>query len=218
MLSGDGESTDDLPDYLDTVVTQVNGKRIFDLVVAMIFLIATLPLQFVILIGIFLTMGRPLLYLQRRPGRHGQPFTIIKFRTMTSGDSRDPHGAARVTRFGAWLRRTSLDELPEIINVIAGEMSIVGPRPLLVEYLPLYDAHQARRHEVRPGITGLAQVNGRNRLSWAEKFKHDVWYVDNQSFWLDLKIILLTVRKVFCTKEVNQDGLITMEPFRGNDG
>ena len=164
-------------------------------------------------------LGSPALFKQTRPGLRGKPFHMYKFRTMT--EDQDENGkllpdATRLTKFGRILRSTSLDELPEIWNVLRGEMSLVGPRPLLMEYLPLYSAEQFRRHDVLPGITGWAQVNGRNAISWDEKFKLDVWYVENQSLLLDLKIIFLTVIKVFRRDNINAIGGNTMEPFKGN--
>jgi lipopolysaccharide/colanic/teichoic acid biosynthesis glycosyltransferase len=163
-------------------------------------------------------MGKPVFFRQVRPGQFGLPFELIKFRTMTNDKKNDVSlaDAVRLTGVGRFLRATSLDELPELWNVIRGEMSLVGPRPLLMEYLPLYSEEQKRRHEVRPGITGWAQINGRNNLSWEERFKMDVWYVDNRSFWLDLKVLLLTVKKVLLREDVNQDGHATAEKFKGN--
>jgi len=166
-------------------------------------------------------IGTPIFFTQSRPGLHGNAFTMIKFRTMTNARGADGSllpDAERLTRFGRFLRATSLDELPELWNVLKGEMSLVGPRPLLIEYLPLYSPEQARRHDVRPGITGWAQVNGRNAISWDEKFKLDVWYVDHQSFWLDMKILLLTVRRVFQRHGISADGEATMKPFMGTKG
>jgi lipopolysaccharide/colanic/teichoic acid biosynthesis glycosyltransferase len=164
-------------------------------------------------------LGSPIFFKQTRPGRYGKSFKMIKFRSMT--DARDIAGrllpdSERLTAFGQFLRSTSLDELPELWNVLKGDMSLVGPRPLLMEYLPLYTPHQARRHEVRPGITGLAQVNGRNSLSWEEKFDLDVWYVDNQSFLLDMKILLLTVKKVLLREGISASGEATMSKFTGS--
>ncbi|MEH7336801.1 sugar transferase [Neobacillus drentensis] len=164
-------------------------------------------------------LGSPVLFKQKRPGLNGKPFFVYKFRTMT--DKKDNKGELlpdhiRLTTFGKLLRKTSLDELPQLFNVIKGEVSLVGPRPLLIEYLPLYTPEQARRHEVRPGITGWAQVNGRNAISWEEKFKLDVWYVDNRSFWLDIKILFLTITKVFKSEGINQQGHVTIEKFQGN--
>ena len=164
-------------------------------------------------------LGSPVLFRQLRPGLHGRPFRMVKFRTMT--DERGADGellpdAPRLTSFGRFLRATSLDELPELWNVLRGEMSLVGPRPLLMEYLPLYSPEQARRHEVRPGITGWAQVNGRNALSWEERFKLDIWYVDHRSLWLDLRILWLTVRKVIVREGISAQGEATMPRFTGN--
>lgn len=193
-------------------------KRLFDLVVAASLLVAlALPmLLLALLIG--WRLGRPVLFRQIRPGRHGRPFTMVKFRTMT--DARDSAGvllpdAQRMTPFGSFLRSSSLDELPELWNVLRGDMSLVGPRPLLMEYLPLYTPEQARRHEVRPGITGWAQVNGRNAVSWEERFKLDVWYVDHHSLWLDLRILWLTVRKVIQRDGISAAGDATMPKFKG---
>ncbi|TAH66999.1 MAG: sugar transferase [Rhodopseudomonas palustris] len=173
----------------------------------------------VVAILVRIKLGSPVLFRQSRPGRGGALFTMLKFRTMT--DARGPDGqllpdSERLTSFGAWLRSTSLDELPELINVIRGEMSLVGPRPLLVEYLPLYSKEQARRHEVRPGITGWAQINGRNSLSWNEKFSLDVWYVDNQSIRLDIYILLLTLKKVLLREGISAAGEATMPKFSAN--
>lgn len=163
-------------------------------------------------------LGAPILFKQQRPGLHGKPFYLYKFRTMT--DARDSMGnlfsdRIRLTPFGAILRRFSLDELPQLINVILGDISLVGPRPLLMEYLPLYSEEQAKRHLVRPGITGWAQVNGRNAISWEDKFKLDVWYVNNRSLWLDLKILFITIKKVVKTEGITQRGVATVEPFKG---
>jgi lipopolysaccharide/colanic/teichoic acid biosynthesis glycosyltransferase len=166
-------------------------------------------------------MGTPVLFRQQRPGRHGAVFQVLKFRTMSQrrGSDGEPlPDALRLGRLGRFLRASSLDELPELINVLRGEMSLVGPRPLLVEYLPRYNPHQARRHEVRPGITGWAQVKGRNALSWPQKFDLDVWYVDHHSLMLDFKILMLTIRQVLRTSDVNQEGQATMTRFMGDDG
>jgi lipopolysaccharide/colanic/teichoic acid biosynthesis glycosyltransferase len=194
-------------------------KRLFDVAVAGLSAVALAPVFVLVAVAVRLWLGAPVLFRQVRPGRHGTRFTIVKFRTMR--DAQDAGGgalpdAARLTGFGRFLRATSLDELPELWNVLKGEMSLVGPRPLLMEYLPLYTPEQARRHEVRPGITGWAQVNGRNALSWEEKFAHDVWYVDNHSFWLDLKILLLTLQKVFVREGISQAGQATAERFIGS--
>lgn len=164
-------------------------------------------------------LGSPVLFRQVRPGLHGRPFMMVKFRTMTDERGVDDEllpDAQRLTAFGRFLRATSLDELPELWNVLRGEMSLVGPRPLLMEYLPLYSPDQARRHEVRPGITGWAQVNGRNALSWEDRFKLDVWYVDHRSLWLDLRILWLTVRKVIVREGISAEGEATMPRFTGN--
>ncbi len=195
------------------------AKRLMDVLAAgaVLFFLA-LPL---VLLGLMVRrkLGRPVLFRQVRPGLHGRPFMMVKFRTMT--DERGVDGellpdAQRLTAFGRFLRASSLDELPELWNVLCGEMSLVGPRPLLMEYLPLYSPDQARRHEVRPGITGWAQVNGRNALSWEERFKLDVWYVDHRSLWLDLRILWLTVRKVIVREGITAEGEATMPRFTGN--
>ncbi len=194
-------------------------KRLLDCVAALFLLGALSPIIFLLVLLVAIILGRPVLFRQLRPGRGGKPFMMLKFRTMT--DARDSHDnllpdAQRLTRFGMWLRRSSLDELPELINVLKGDMSLVGPRPLLMKYLGLYSLEQARRHEVRPGITGWAQVNGRNNLSWEEKFKLDVWYVDNRTIWLDLRILLMTLRKVIRSEGVSQPGHVTAAEFKGN--
>ena len=194
-------------------------KRAFDFVLAAIgVLLFALPLL-VLAVLVRRKLGSPVLFRQVRPGRGGRPFEMVKFRTMTS--ERGPDGALlpdaqRLTDFGRFLRATSLDELPQLWNVLKGDMSFVGPRPLLVEYLPLYSAQEARRHEVRPGITGWAQVNGRNALSWQEKFRLDVWYVDHRSMALDCRILWMTVRKVFVREGISAAGEATMTPFRGS--
>ena len=193
-------------------------KRLFDLILSFICLLPLLPVMVVIIFLVRVKIGSPIFFKQKRPGLNGEIFKIYKFRTMTN--ERDKNGAlkpdsARLTKFGKFLRSTSLDELPGLWNVLKGDMSLVGPRPLLVEYLPLYSEKQSRRHEVRPGITGWAQVNGRNAISWEEKFELDVWYVDNQSFWLDTKILYLTVLKVFRREGIRQQGHVTMEGFKG---
>lgn len=195
-------------------------KRTFDIVVVLLALIAfSLPI-ICLYVLVFFLLGRPVLFAQVRPGINGKPFRMYKFRSMT--DERDSDGnllpdSARLTKFGSLLRSSSLDELPGLWNVLKGDMSLVGPRPLLMEYLALYNAEQFRRHEVKPGITGWAQVNGRNAISWSDKFKLDVWYVDNQSFWLDIKILLMTIKKVFIREGINAHGQATMEKFTGND-
>ncbi|MCG9745904.1 sugar transferase [Shewanella sp. Isolate8] len=188
-------------------------KRILDFLVALLILIVFSPLMVVIYFSVMIFMGRPVIFKQDRPGLNGSIFSLCKFRTMTVGNT---HDSLRLTPFGKLLRLTSLDELPGLFNVLKGDMSLVGPRPLLVEYLPLYNVHQARRHEVRPGITGWAQVNGRNAISWEKKFELDVWYVDNRSLWLDIKILLLTVKKVFVKEGISAEGHVTAEPFKGN--
>lgn len=193
-------------------------KRLFDIVAALLALVLLAPLMLVVALLIRLKLGSPILFRQTRPGRHGQPFEMIKFRTML--DAVDRAGkplpdAARLTPLGQRLRASSLDELPELWNVLKGDMSLVGPRPLLMEYLPLYSPRQARRHEVRPGVTGWAQVNGRNALSWEQKFELDVWYVDNRSLWLDMRIVLLTVKKVLVREGIAHDGDVAMPRFRG---
>ena len=196
-------------------------KRIFDLVSTILGLVVVGPLLLMLALLVKVNLGSPVLFRQSRSGQGGRLFELFKFRTMTS--QRGANGALlpdaqRQTRFGRFLRATSLDELPELINVLKGDMSLVGPRPLLVEYLPLYSREQARRHEVRPGITGWAQVNGRNAISWEEKFKLDVWYVDNRSFGLDLRILWMTVAKVFKREGISQEGRATMERFTGSGG
>lgn len=194
-------------------------KRIFDLVLAFFaLLLLGMPLLFLIW-QVRRKLGSPVFFRQRRPGMHGRPFEMVKFRTMT--DARGPDGgllpdADRLTSFGRFLRASSLDELPELWNVFKGDMSLVGPRPLLMEYLPLYSPEQARRHEVRPGITGWAQVNGRNAIGWDDKFKLDVWYVDHRSLWLDIKILWLTVKKVLLRDGISAAGEATMSRFTGN--
>lgn len=193
-------------------------KRLFDFAVALIAL-ATLAVPLLVLaVAVRARLGSPVLFTQVRPGLHGRPFRMVKFRTMT--DARGADGellpdAQRLPAFGRFLRSTSLDELPELWNVLRGEMSLVGPRPLLMEYLPFYTPEQARRHEVRPGITGWAQVNGRNALSWEDRFRLDVWYVDNRSVWLDLRILWLTVRKVLVREGISAQGEATMSKFTG---
>ncbi|WP_284888329.1 sugar transferase [Acinetobacter variabilis] len=193
-------------------------KRLFDIIIASTALIILLPLYAFISYKVKKNLGSPVLFRQVRPGLHGKPFEMIKFRTMK--DAVDKQGnplpdSERLTSFGQMLRSTSLDEMPELWNVIKGDMSIVGPRPLLVEYLPLYNAEQAKRHNVRPGMTGYAQVNGRNAISWEEKFKLDTWYVENQSIWLDFKIMLKTVKKVIAKDDINEAGEVTMTKFTG---
>jgi len=193
--------------------------RVFDIVVSLFVLVLLSPPILLITASIWMFLGRPVLFRQERPGRYGHSFEMIKFRTMR--DVVDNQGVPlpdvdRLTRLGKFLRGTSLDELPELWNVLKGDMSLVGPRPLLMEYLPLYSQKQARRHEVRPGVAGWAQVNGRNAISWEKKFELDVWYVDNKSVWLDMKILWLTIIKVFCREGISQNGHVTMEKFRGS--
>jgi lipopolysaccharide/colanic/teichoic acid biosynthesis glycosyltransferase len=193
-------------------------KRLFDYIVIILSLPLLLPLLFIVMVLIKVKLGSPVLFRQKRPGLCGNTFEMVKFRTMT--DERNTNGdllpdSARLTKFGKFLRSTSLDELPELWNVVKGDMSLVGPRPLLMEYVPLYSEEQTRRHEVRPGITGWAQINGRNAISWDERFKLDVWYVTNRSLWLDLKIIFLTLRKVVVREGISADGEATMTKFTG---
>jgi lipopolysaccharide/colanic/teichoic acid biosynthesis glycosyltransferase len=195
-------------------------KRAIDVVGASALLVVVSPLLAALAVLVRARLGSPVLFRQERPGRRGEPFTILKLRTMT--ERRDATGALvqdedRLTQLGRFLRSTSLDELPELINVVRGDMSLVGPRPLLMEYLPLYTAEQARRHEVRPGITGWAQVNGRNALTWTEKFEYDTWYVDHRSTRLDLRILGRTVGQVLTRRGIAGPGSATMEPFRGTD-
>ncbi len=195
------------------------GKRIFDLLLVSATGLIFLPVILVLALIIRCVIGSPVIFKQQRPGFHAKPFYIYKFRTMN--DKKNSYGvllsdAERLTNFGKWLRSTSLDELPSLWNVLKGEMSLVGPRPLLMEYVPLYNAVQVRRHEVKPGVTGWAQVNGRNAISWEDKFRLDVWYVDHQSVWLDIKIILLTVKKVFFRHGISAEGEATMPKFTGN--
>jgi lipopolysaccharide/colanic/teichoic acid biosynthesis glycosyltransferase len=194
-------------------------KRLFDVVIAFFGLLALSPLLLLLALLIRWKLGAPVLFSQIRPGKEGQPFRIFKFRSMTDG--RDANGdflpdEQRLNPFGHFLRSASLDELPALWNVFKGDMSLVGPRPLLMDYLPLYSQEQYRRHKVRPGITGWAQVNGRNAISWEKKFAYDVWYVDNQSFLLDLRILWLTVKKVLIRDGISADGNATMPTFRGN--
>ncbi|MDH1234840.1 sugar transferase [Stutzerimonas stutzeri] len=194
-------------------------KRLFDILASAFGLLLLSPVIVIVAWLIRRKLGSPVLFRQIRPGLNGKPFEMIKFRTMR--DAVDAHGnplpdSERMTPFGNFLRSSSLDELPELWNVLKGDMSLVGPRPLLMEYLPLYSPEQYRRHEVRPGVTGWAQVNGRNALSWEEKFKLDVWYVNNYSFWQDLKIIFLTVKKVFLREGISAEGEATMSKFEGS--
>ncbi|MDO8254146.1 sugar transferase [Shewanella algae] len=193
-------------------------KRLFDFFTSLCGLILLSPIIALVAWKIRKNLGTPVLFRQTRPGLHGKAFEMVKFRTMK--DAFDEQGnpladSERMTPFGDKLRNSSLDELPELWNVLKGDMSLVGPRPLLMQYLPLYSKEQARRHEARPGVTGWAQINGRNAISWEEKFKLDVWYVDNRNMWLDIKILFLTVKKVFVREGISADGHVTIEPFTG---
>ena len=198
----------------------LNIKRFFDLFLVLLSLPLILPIYLLLMLLVLAKFNFPILFKQSRPGLKGKIFNIYKFRSMTS--ERDKEGTLltdelRLTKFGKFLRSTSLDELPSLWNVLKGDMSLVGPRPLLVEYLPMYSTKQARRHEVKPGITGWAQVNGRNAINWNEKFDLDIWYVDNQSIWLDIKILCMTIKKVITRSGINQDKQATMEKFKGNN-
>ena len=194
------------------------NKRIFDITFALVALITLSPILLLIAILVRILIGTPILFKQRRPGYMGRPFIIYKFRSMTDRLTRDgslaPDGE-RLTRFGSFIRSLSLDELPELFNILRGDMSFVGPRPLLMEYLPLYSPKQMRRHDVVPGLTGWAQINGRNAIDWPTRFSLDIWYVDHWSFWLDIKIIFMTVWKVLSREGVNQEGQPTVEYFKG---
>jgi lipopolysaccharide/colanic/teichoic acid biosynthesis glycosyltransferase len=195
-------------------------KRIVDVLISSCVLLVVSPALLALVLLIKNKLGAPVFFRQQRPGLNGIPFEMIKFRTML--DAVDENGKPlpddqRMVSLGKLLRSTSLDELPELWNVLKGDMSLVGPRPLLMEYLPLYSDEQNRRHEVKPGISGWAQVNGRNAISWEEKFQLDVWYVDNQSFWLDLKILFLTIKKVFVREGINAEGEVTMPKFTGTE-
>ena len=195
-------------------------KRIIDFLLAFLVLLFIWPIFLLIIIWLhFSNKGSGVFFLQRRPGKKGKIFEVIKFKTMT--DERDVNGNLlpdidRLTKVGKFIRSTSLDELPQLINVLKGDMALVGPRPVLPQYLPLYSPQQARRHEVRPGITGWAQVNGRNAISWQQKFEYDVWYVDHLSFLVDIKILFFTLKKVFKREGINSASSVTMEPFTGN--
>lgn len=198
----------------------MTNKRLLDIVLSIIMIILLFPIISFIFFIIRRKLGSPVFFRQVRPGLNGRPFEMLKFRTMR--DARDVQGNLlpddqRMTPFGQFLRSTSIDELPELINVLKGDMSLVGPRPLLMGYLPLYSKEQMRRHDVRPGITGWAQINGRNAISWQKKFELDVWYVDNQSLWLDIKILFSTVWKVLKKSDINQAGQATVEPFNGKN-
>ncbi len=194
-------------------------KRLFDFVLASIGMIVLIPLFFMLYFLILWRLGKPVIFVQIRPGLYGKPFNLYKFRSMTNKKDKEGYllsDAERLDTFGRFLRAYSFDELPALWNVIKGDMSLVGPRPLLMEYLPLYNKIQKRRHEVKPGITGWAQINGRNALSWREKFVLDVWYVDNRTFFLDLKILFMTVKKVLFKEGIAENGQVTMSKFRGN--
>ena len=188
-------------------------KRILDLVIIVLLAPVWLPVAVIVALLVWVNLGRPVLFAQDRAGLNGRPFTLYKFRTMKEGEGTDEE---RLTRFGRFLRAASLDELPELWNVLKGEMSLVGPRPLPVRYLPRYTPEQNRRHEVKPGITGWAQVNGRNTLDWETKFRYDVDYVDSQSLWLDLKILWMTFTQVIVAKDISYDGEATMREFKGS--
>ncbi len=194
-------------------------KLLLSCLISLLALLFFSPIMLIIAVLIRLKLGSPILFAQERPGLNGKVFKMVKFRTML--DAKDVNGNLlpddlRMTKFGVFLRSTSLDELPTLINVVKGDMSFVGPRPLLVEYLPLYSPEQAKRHNVRPGITGWAQVNGRNAISWEKKFELDVWYVENKSLWLDIKIIFMTMKKVFIRDGISHEGEATMSKFTGN--
>jgi len=194
------------------------SKRIFDLLATILGLVVCLPLLLIIGLLVWIFLGTPVLFIQRRPGYKGRPFTTYKFRSMTDRRGQDGDllpDAERLTPFGRFLRSTSLDDLPQLWNVLRGEMSLVGPRPLLMQYLERYTPEQMRRHDVLPGLTGWAQIHGRNALDWEEKFRLDVWYVDHRSFWLDIKILYLTPWKVFKREGISQPGQVTAEEFKG---
>lgn len=195
-------------------------KRLFDILFSLLGLILLSPIFLIVTLKVRKNLGTPVFFKQVRPGKDGKPFTMIKFRSMR--DAYDKNGnplsdSERLTTFGKKLRSTSLDELPELWNVLKGDMSLVGPRPLLMEYLPLYNTRQATRHNVRPGITGWAQINGRNAISWEEKFELDVWYVENQSLWLDIKILFLTIKKVIIKEGISSNQHVTISKFTGSN-
>jgi sugar transferase EpsL len=195
-------------------------KRLFDILLSLSGIFVLMLPLFILGVLVKIKLGTPVFFKQKRPGLNGESFIFYKFRTMTN--QKDASGnlmpdAERITSFGAFLRKTSLDELPSLFNVLKGDMSLVGPRPLLMQYLPLYDDEQMRRHELKPGITGWAQINGRNSLSWQKKFELDVWYVNNHSFWLDIKILFLTLYKVIKREGISAEGEATMKPFTGNE-
>ena len=193
-------------------------KRLFDIIISLSLIIILCPIILLLSFSVFIFIGSPIIFRQLRPGLNGKLFSMYKFRTMKTMINKNTilNDEDRLTKFGQFLRSISLDELPELWNILKGDMSLIGPRPLLEEYLPLYTDMQAKRHDVKPGITGWAQVNGRNAISWEDKFKLDVWYVDNQSFWLDMKILLLTVKKVFVREGISADGEATMSKFTGS--
>lgn len=196
------------------------SKKLLDLLVSTLALIMLSPVIGLVALLVRIKLGGPILFRQQRPGYRGRPFHIFKFRTMADRFASDGSllpDAERLGRFGRFLRSTSLDELPELFNILRGEMSLVGPRPLLMEYLPLYSSEQARRHDMLPGLTGWAQINGRNALSWQDKFRLDIWYVDHWNFWLDIKILFLTIGKVFQREGISQEGQVTIERFTGNN-
>lgn len=195
-------------------------KRLFDLTLTILFFFLCAPLIVLLAVLVYINLGTPIFFYQVRPGLQGKPFTLCKFRTMTeqkNSSGENLPDEQRMTSFGRFLRSTSLDELPELWNVLKGDMSLVGPRPLLMDYLPLYTDEQYKRHKVRPGVTGWAQVNGRNAVSWEKRFEMDVWYVNNQSFWLDLKIIFMTVIKVILREGISENGKATMSKFSGEN-
>lgn len=195
-------------------------KPVLDFILAFVLVLILVPFILIIGIMVYLNFGKPALFIQQRPGKNQMIFNLYKFRTMT--DKRDSIGKLsddndRLTKFGLFLRRTSLDELPQLINVLKGDLSFIGPRPLLIKYLPLYSEEQKRRHLVKPGITGWAQVNGRNAISWTEKFKLDLWYIDNLSFFLDMKILIMTIMKIILREGISKDGYATSDAFNGNN-
>ena len=195
-------------------------KRLFDIAISVILLFLFAPIMVFIAFLVYFNIGKPILFQQARPGLNSSPFNLIKFTTMKNifdekGNLLDDE--ERLTNFGKFLRSTSLDELPELWNILKGEMSFIGPRPLLMDYLPLYSSEQLRRHDVKPGVTGWAQINGRNSISWEEKFNLDIWYVDNVSFWLDIKILLITIKKVIMRKDISKEGMATMSKFQGSN-
>lgn len=195
-------------------------KRLFDIIASLLGLIILSPVFLIVALKVRKNLGTPVLFKQVRPGKDGKPFTMIKFRSMRDAYDQDENplsDAERLTSFGKKLRSTSLDELPELWNMLKGDMSLVGPRPLLMEYLPLYNTRQATRHNVRPGITGWAQINGRNAISWEEKFELDVWYVENQSLWLDVKILFLTIKKVIIKEGISSNQHVTISKFTGSN-